>query len=69
MNIFLEFFKPYFVFLFTGGHSLIEVSSVLNLITTSNGIYLYDRNFLGVLEILCQSDRIYSKGLNNESNT
>lgn len=22
----------------------------------------------GVLEILCQSDRIYSKGLNNESN-
>ena len=23
----------------------------------------------GVLEILCQSDRIYSKGLNNESNT
>jgi CheY-like chemotaxis protein len=23
----------------------------------------------GVLEILCQSDRIYFKGLNNESNT
>lgn len=23
----------------------------------------------GALEILCQSDRIYSKGLNNESNT
>ena len=32
----------------------------------------YGRIFLfsGVLEILCQSDRIYnSKGLNNESNT
>lgn len=26
-------------------------------------------NLPGVLEILCQSDRIYSKGLNNESNT
>ena len=31
---------------------------------------IFQNEKLGVLEILCQSDRIYnSKGLNNESNT
>ena len=31
--------------------------------------YPFHACYWGVLEILCQSDRIYSKGLNNESNT
>jgi len=32
-------------------------------------LFAYGSMKEGALEILCQSDRIYSKGLNNESNT
>ena len=37
--------------------------------TITKALETLKSNKQGVLEILCQSDRIYSKGLNNESNT
>lgn len=44
-----------------------KINQIEKILHTSN-LNIND-NIKGVLEILCQSDRIYSKGLNNESNT
>ena len=66
----LKSYVGYYKFIKSNKNIKFKKDEKISIINSKNKIVKTSSNsFVGVLEILCQSDRIYSKGLNNESNT